>query len=404
MARYLFPLDPITIIVLTRIRCHNFFIIIIYELVGKITTFIMNTNDTPTLTRAQKSIPASLLKQLRATAALMCYDDLFGQPTMPMQELQRKIYNMYHGNEDLNMISQVDMMCDGKGSYSHMYSIVQTVVTNAEEDVNNDTASTSSSRSLVLHPSLLAYDTHIQYAFRVHYIPLMLKASTKSLNKDRCTGRFLMDLCKHTVANLKKASIIADEWMVNNDKPSGTNRDDLYAHLLDNYEKINPKEKVFTGFANFICHTKYNDRSENLLNILSKNDEDGVNDTDASRACSRKSTKTTKDKIRAIEAGDSSIFNSRGYTIDSRMQMVEIAQFQDAHKMEMIKNSLEHLTNRNKLLLDERLQQINLAKIICPLYDAQDEHWMRVTQLTKDIDNLKKEIAAEELKKWLNRC
>ena len=223
---------------------------------GKITTFIMNTNDTPTLTRAQKSITASLLKQLRATAALMCYDDLFGQPTMPMQELQRKIYNMYHWNEDLNMISQVDMMCDGKGSYSHMYSIVQTVVTNAEVDVNNDTASTSSSRSLVLYPSVLAYDTHIQYASGVHYIPLMLKASTKSLNKDRCTGRFLMDLCKHTVANLKKASIIADEWMVNNDKPSGTSWDDLYAHLLDNYEKINPKEKVFTGFANFICHTE----------------------------------------------------------------------------------------------------------------------------------------------------
>ena len=37
-------------------------------------------------TKAQKAVPASLLKQLRATAALMCYDNLFGEPTMPAAE------------------------------------------------------------------------------------------------------------------------------------------------------------------------------------------------------------------------------------------------------------------------------------------------------------------------------
>ena len=55
--------------------------------------------------------------------------------------------------------------------------------------------------------------------------------------------------------------------MVNNDVPSGTNWDDLYRHLLENYERINPKEKVFTGFGNFIYHTKYNDKHENKLNF-----------------------------------------------------------------------------------------------------------------------------------------
>ena len=62
---------------------------------------------------------------------------------------------------------------------------------------------------------------------------------------EKCSGRFLLDLSKQTVCNLKKVAIIAEEWLVNNDIPSGTNWDDLYQHLLDNYETINPKEKVW---------------------------------------------------------------------------------------------------------------------------------------------------------------
>ena len=152
----------------------------------------------------------------------------------------------------------------------------------------------------------------------------MLKCPTKNLSDDHCSGRFLLDLCKQTVANIKKAAIIADEWLVCNDKPSGTSWEDLYAHLIDNYERINPKEKVFTGFINFICHSKYNDRRENMLNILSKNDADAVATTDATRAIARKSMKVTKDELRSTNTGDSSMFNSRGYTIESRMQIGKI--------------------------------------------------------------------------------
>ena len=80
--------------------------------------------------------------------------------------------------------------------------------------------------------------------------------------------------------------------------------------------------------------------------------------------------------------------------------MVEIAQFEDAQKMENIKNSLEHLTNRNKLLLDEGFQQITMAKLICPEYDAENEQWKRVNNLSKEIDDYKKAILIEESKKF----
>ena len=69
----------------------------------------MSTTDDKLLTKTQKSTPASLLKQLRATSALMCYDYVFGLPTMPSHKLQRKLFNMYHGSDDLNMVSQVNL-------------------------------------------------------------------------------------------------------------------------------------------------------------------------------------------------------------------------------------------------------------------------------------------------------
>ena len=57
--------------------------------------------------------------------------------------------------------------------------------------------------------------------------------------------------------------VVAEEWLQDKEiTPSGTNWDDLYNHLIVNHDNINPKEKVFVGFGNFVYHTKYNDRGE----------------------------------------------------------------------------------------------------------------------------------------------
>ena len=84
--------------------------------------------------------------------------------------------------------------------------------------------------------------------------------------------------------------------------------------------------------------------------------------------------KTDKNNIRQMECGDQNVFNSRGYNLDFRMQMVEISQFENAKKIKN-KKHLDHLTNQNKLLLEERSQEICLAKLIFPEYDPENEHW-----------------------------
>ena len=63
-----------------------------------------------------------------------------------------------------------------------------------------------------------------------------------------------------------------------------------------------------------------------------------------------------------------------------------------------MKHNLDVLTNRYKHLLDEREQEINLAKIICPDYDPFDEHWKSVKMLSLEISELKKEIIVEHVK------
>ena len=81
------------------------------------------------------------------------------------------------------------------------------------------------------------------------------------------------------------------------------------------------------------------------------------------------------------------------------MQMVEIAQFEEAQVRDDLKHDIDHLTNCFKLLLDEREHEINLAKTICLEYDENNEHWARVIKPSSDIDELKNEIVVLQKKK-----
>lgn len=85
------------------------------------------TTNSYQLSKTQKTTPAYPLKQLRATAAVLCYDHAFGLPIMPSSEFKAKLMNMY-------LVSQVDLMCGGKGKYMNMYNMVQSVVTNPDAE------------------------------------------------------------------------------------------------------------------------------------------------------------------------------------------------------------------------------------------------------------------------------
>ena len=54
--------------------------------------------------------------------------------------------------------------------------------------------------------------------------------------------------------------------------------------------------------------------------------------------------------------------------------------------------SLSYFCNKYKMLLEERKHVIGLAKIICPAYHQEDEHWKIVTTLLEKINEVKEEM------------
>jgi len=79
------------------------------------------------------------------------------------------------------------------------------------------------------------------------------------------------------------------------------------------------------------------------------------------------------------------MFGERGMNIDSRLQIIEKAQFEEAKDRETIKTSLDHITNCIILLLQERGQEITLVKMF-GMEDAEENgHTDRVKELSIEI-------------------
>ena len=73
-----------------------------------------------------------------------------------------------------------------------------------------------------------------------------------------------------------------------------------------------------------------------------------------------------------------------------------MAQFESQKIREDFKQKIHQLSHKSDLLLREQSQQIELAKIICPVYDADAEVWMEVTTISKMMKTVKEEIAEVE--------
>ena len=75
---------------------------------------------------------------------------------------------------------------------------------------------------------------------------------------------------------------------------------------------------------------------------------------------------------RDISAGCAeSPFTTRGLSVEARVQVIEVAQFKSQKMRKNFNQKIQQLTHKSELLLRKRSQQIELAKIICPIYDAE---------------------------------
>ena len=347
--------------------------------------------------KAQKLVPASVLKQLRAVIAVRCYNMVFSNVDMNTDDQKRSLFNMYHGCDEKNIISQTDLLINGKGVYKGIFDIHPRNITDKDGDGAVLSDVENPNEELVLKK--IYYSSLIPYRFTsgLHFTRDVLGCPTKNVTDEKCSGRFLLDLAKSTVANLKKAVVIAEEWLDDGKLPSGKNWGDLYAHLLVRKDEINSKEEVFTGLMSFICHSKYNEGGKNMLDFLAINDDDGTEFGKGGRCKRRKMNKEQKDTERSLEAGNISPFADRGLTLDSRIQIVELAQFEDSKAREIRRDKLHQMTTRYRLLLDERKQEMDIAKVTCPQYDSDHPNWKSVYAISEEIKSLKHDIKEEEI-------
>ena len=61
----------------------------------------------------------------------------------------------------------------------------------------------------------------------------------KNKSLETCSGRYILNNERLALRNIKKAIVIAEEWLNDGELPSGKTWDDLYAHVLSEGNNIN---------------------------------------------------------------------------------------------------------------------------------------------------------------------
>jgi len=339
------------------------------------------------VSRRQKlaTLPASLLKNIRGAAALKCYDFILEDSSMTTVIQEHKIFNYFHGNLEQNHISQVDLLLKGYGEYSRLFDEEVKIVT----DKDASDKELDSVRQLVLK-DIFTGTSAIRYTSNVHITRELLVSPKKTKPNEKATARYIVELAKLSIKNIKKAIVIAEEWLNNGELPSGQTWDDLYHHVLETHEDNGTG--YFTGFLGFVCFTKYNSGGENNLVSMAMDDNENIGG-DNGRDGARKKAKLDKNTTRSVDVSvEESPFKALSLTLEQRIGIAELSKLEEAIWRDDMQSSITNLNNKRTALLTERSQAMELAKCVCPTFDKNDEYWKNVLKLSNEITEVKTDI------------
>ena len=153
----------------------------------------------------EKLMPSSVIRQLKATAALQCYDFIFQEDAMKKQDQERRAYNFFHGNSDRNVISQVDLLLKGHGNYERIFDRKFNMVIDLNQDwATAGVSSQNSMLSLVIKDYFTSVDETNRYVSDKHFTKNTICAPSKTKSDENITGRAVIDLAKLCLRNIKK--------------------------------------------------------------------------------------------------------------------------------------------------------------------------------------------------------
>ena len=334
-------------------------------------------------------MPANLVKNIRAVAALVTYDLLTRQNSMKQEDQYRFCYNAFHGNKDRNISSQVDLLLQGHRYYSLLYDIKSKgQVTDRDANVNQNPTPDNNHTEFVIKEHFGGNGSC--FVKGKHFNKESLVAPTKARKNEKVTGRNILDLALTVIQNVKKGCAMADEFMDNGQLPSGKSWDDLYQHILSRSGEISKERGPYTGWIALELLTKYNEDGENVISVLTS---DGSIGEDESRSTYREKDKAQRGLERNVAVGSKDDgFVERGLSLQNRLHVIKMAQMEDDKVNSITQLAIANADRQLQNLLEERKQSIELAKAICPEFDRLNEYWIAVNDLTSQINKKKESV------------
>jgi hypothetical protein len=170
-------------------------------------------------------LPAAIRDELRAAAAIKCFEIVSRKGSMTAAAQQSYLYKYYHGDTPGNIPSVLDQLLEGDGPFEHLYH--RTTVTITDPDSEADTADALTLREQYSR----VQERNFMVGKHITRIVLSEKTFTK---KEVVTGRTLYGTVKEVRENVRKAHAFLIPLTNDDGTPvhSGTTRDDIIAQLL----------------------------------------------------------------------------------------------------------------------------------------------------------------------------
>ena len=113
--------------------------------------------------------------------------------------------------------------------------------------------------------------------------------------------------------------------MKNDVMPSWKSWDDLYSHLQREWRVQKPNDKGCVGWICFVVFSKFNPQQKIKLAILSSKDHEGDSTSDSKWSRGRIKNRKLMNLL-----CNQSHFKPRGLPMATRIQVIEVAQMEDA--------------------------------------------------------------------------
>ena len=190
-----------------------------------------------------ETLSATVRNELRRTVAIQILAYVFTKSSMKKADMERIMFECYHGNKGKDIASHVSMIARGESGYSELYDKVGVHITDSgtpscAASATSSTSSGTGGEKLVLKSALIRSDERIMAGREIN-VQVLEKSSFKA-NSALTPGRTLLASANEAWRTIKKAIAIVKP-RINSDgspKDSGLSPEDIQEFVLEKMYRL----------------------------------------------------------------------------------------------------------------------------------------------------------------------